>query len=82
MRLFDAHAHLGDEEELLSRKRENISSLVCAGTPEEAERLMLLCEHSPFSPILLPAPGPSSMAGRKCLLQGHGALASQGPRHR
>ena len=57
MRLFDAHAHLGDEEELLSRKRENISSLVCAGTPEEAERLMLLCEHSPFSPILLPALG-------------------------
>ena len=57
MRLFDAHAHLGDEEEFLSRKRENISSLVCAGTPEEAERLMLLCEHSPFSPILLPALG-------------------------
>lgn len=57
MKLFDAHAHLGDEEELLSRKRENIASLICAGTPEEAERLMLLCEHSPFSPILLPALG-------------------------
>ena len=40
MKLYDAHAHLGTEEERKIRREYGMTTMVCAGTAKEAEALL------------------------------------------
>lgn len=55
--LCDAHAHIGEEKELMERKRLQIPSLICASTPLEAVRLQEIAENPAYSPFILPTYG-------------------------
>lgn len=52
--IYDGHAHLGGGEERAIRRSRKITSMVCAGTPKEAENLLAEAEKDPF---IVPAVG-------------------------
>ena len=53
-RIYDAHAHLGSEAERRVRREQDIVTMVCAGTPAQAERLS---EEAAKNANILPAAG-------------------------
>ncbi len=53
----DAHAHIGTEEELRERIREGIPSVICAGSPKEAEHLSRLIRRFGAQQTIVPAAG-------------------------
>lgn len=55
--LCDAHAHMGGEQELLQRSRMQISSMICACTPEEAILLQKYVKQEEFSSVIIPTFG-------------------------
>lgn len=55
--LCDAHAHIGSESELKSRRETQLRSLICASTPIEASKLKKLSEEPGYSQILVPTYG-------------------------
>lgn len=52
--IYDGHAHWGTEQERAFRRSQGIITMVCAGTPPEAARLMAETEGDKF---FLPAAG-------------------------
>lgn len=81
LKLCDAHAHIGNEEELSGREKGQILTLLCASTPAEAELLLqrvkdsagnasgnsLLPPNPAAPPVLIPTAGlhPWHAAGHK-----------------
>ncbi len=55
--LTDAHCHMGTEKELTERIREGIRSVICAGSPKEAERLNELIKRPGGAQTIIPAAG-------------------------
>ena len=55
--LTDAHAHIGTEDEIRERIRDGIPSLICAGSPREAEKLKGLFNRFEAHPAIIPAAG-------------------------
>ena len=55
--LTDAHCHIGTEKELTERIREGIRSVICAGSPKEAERLNELIKRPGGAQTIIPAAG-------------------------
>lgn len=55
--LIDAHAHIGTEEEIRERIRDGIPSVICAGSPKEAEQLKRLFNRFEVHPVIIPAAG-------------------------
>ena len=53
----DAHAHMGREEEIRERIREKIPSVICAGSPKEAEKLKRLFQRLKVQQVIIPAAG-------------------------
>ena len=53
-RIYDAHAHLGSEAERRVRREQDIVTMVCAGTPAQAERLS---EEAARNANIFPAAG-------------------------
>lgn len=51
MKLFDGHAHIGSKSEREVRRIQNIHSLICASTPEEAIQLEAICKEEDSSVI-------------------------------
>lgn len=54
MLIYDAHAHIGTEEELSVRRKHQIITFLCAVNPLEAEAVEMLCRNSS---ILIPTYG-------------------------
>ncbi|MBD9077245.1 MAG: TatD family deoxyribonuclease [Clostridium sp.] len=55
--LIDAHAHIGTEEEIRERIRDGIPSVICVGSPKEAEQLKRLFNRFEVHPVIIPAAG-------------------------
>lgn len=55
--LIDSHAHIGTEEEIRERIRDGIPSVICAGSPKEAQQLKRLFNRFEVHPVIIPAAG-------------------------
>ena len=77
--LIDAHAHIGTEEEIRERIRDGIPSVICAGSPKEAEQLKRLFNRFEVHPVIIPAAGLHPGRGNVSLygrMAGHGGNRS------
>lgn len=65
-RIYDAHAHLGSEAERRVRREQDIVTMVCAGTPAQAERLS---KEAARNANILPAAGLHPWHCDKCSVE-------------